>query len=277
MHKETIDDIRIGFIGAGVLATTMIKAIIKSELTNSQNIFVSDLDNDKLLALEMKTGINTQNSNREVLENSEIVFLTIKPNIYSGVLEEVAPFLSPNHILISVAAGLSSSFIKEKISYRCKVLRTMPNIASMVEEGMTAICTNHGLSHQELESIKLILSTFGKIEEVKEELMNAVTAISGSSPAFVFMFIEALADGGVLMGIPRDQAYRFVLQAIMGSCKMIEMTTTHPAFFKDMVCTPGGTTIQGIQTLENGGFRGIVINAIKDTTLRAREIQNENC
>jgi pyrroline-5-carboxylate reductase len=266
----------IGFVGAGNIASAMINALVKHQLVDPCNVFASDTDCSKLSKLKDETGINILSNNLSVVEKTTIILLTIKPNVYATVLEEISDFLSNDHILISVAAGISTDFIKEKTRNRCKIVRTMPNIACLVEEGMTAISTNHDLNDNELIYIKYILSAFGKIEEVNEEHMDIVTAISGSSPAFIFMLIEAMADSAVMLGIPRNQAYRLVAQTVLGSAKLLMESNRHPGELKDIVCTPGGTTIQGIHSLESNGFRGTIMDAIRATALRSKELTREN-
>jgi len=268
---------KIGFIGTGNIATAMIKSIISKQLINPLNVFVSDADTSKMTNLKAEIGVNALVNNRQLIMEAKIVFLTIKPNVYETVLEEISDLLSKDHVLVSVAAGITTELIKIKTRNICKIVRTMPNIACLVGEGMTALCNNHGLDDAQLYNIKHILSAFGKVEEVDERLLDAVTAVSGSSPAFVFMFIEALADGGVLMGIPREQAYRLAAQSVLGSAKLFMESNKHPAELKDMVCTPGGTTIQGIHSLELNGFRGVVMDAIQVTTLKSLRMTNENC
>jgi len=266
----------IGFIGTGNIASAMIHAILKRKLIEPEQIFAFDTDKSKMSELKAKTGITVLGDNRCVVEKATMIFLTIKPNIYVAVLDEISHLLSKDHILISVAAGITTEFIKDKTQSICKVVRTMPNIACLVEEGMTAISTNHGLGEKEINHLKSILTAFGKIEEVNEELMDFVTAISGSSPAFIFMLIEAMADSGVMMGITRNQAYRFAAQTILGSAKLLMDSGKHPGELKDMVCTPKGTTIHGIYSLELNGFRGMIMDAISATAMRALEISNEN-
>ena len=266
----------IGFIGTGNIASAMIIAILKRKLVEPEQIFAFDTDTAKLSELKAKTGITALGDNRCVAEKATMIFLTIKPNIYAAVLEGISHLLSKDHILISVAAGITTEFLKEKTQGICKVVRTMPNIACLAEEGMTAISTNHGLDDTEINHLKSILSAFGKIEEVNEELMDIVTAISGSSPAFIFMLIEAMADSGVMMGIPRNQAYRLAAQTVHGSAKLLMESNKHPGELKDMVCTPGGTTIQGIYTLELNGFRGIIMDAIRATALKSKELTRES-
>jgi len=266
----------IGFIGTGNIASAMINAILKRKLIEPEQIFAFDTDTSKLSELKAKTGITVLGDNRCVVEKAAMIFLTIKPNIYSAVLEEISHLLLKDHILISVAAGITTEFIKEKTQSICKIVRTMPNIACLVEEGMTAISTNHGLGEKEINHLKSILTAFGKIEEVNEELMDIVTAISGSSPAFIFMLIEAMADSGVMMGIPRNQAYRLAAQTVLGSAKLLMESNKHPGELKDMVCTPGGTTIHGVHSLELNGFRGIVMDAIRTTSLKSLELTCEN-
>jgi len=254
----------IGFIGGGNMATAMIKGIIKKDLYQPSEIFVYDLDLNKSESLHRETGIRTAKSNIDIIQSCKLIVLAVKPDVLSTVLEEIKPFLSNEHILVSIAAGISTQFIKQKIDNRCSVVRTMPNTPALVGEGMTALCKDqHNLDGSQWSKIREIFSALGKVEEVDEKLIDAVTALSGSSPAYVYLFIEAMADGAVLMGMSREQAYRIAAQAVLGAAKMVLESGKHPGFLKDMVCSPGGTTIEAIYSLEKSGFRGSVMEAMK--------------
>lgn len=263
---NNINNISLGIIGAGNMATAIIKGILSEGLIPPKNIWVYDIDQSKLDAIVENTYIQGANSNNKLVEKSNIIILAVKPNIYPSILEEITPYLTSNNILISIAAGISTKFINDKIKKRCKVVRIMPNTPALVSSGVIALCKNHELDEKELEYVISIFKCLGKVEEVDETLMNAVTGVSGSGPAYVYMFIEALADGGVMMGLPRDQAYRMAAQTVLGATKMVLNTKEHPGVLKDAVCSPGGTTMEAVYTLEQSGFRGIVMDAVKKCT-----------
>jgi len=253
----------LGVIGAGNMATAIVKGLLRKKLIEPKMLYIFDVDYSKVSRLAEETSIHKSSSNKEVVENSSIVILAVKPNVYPLVLDEIKDKLYEEHILISIAAGISMQYIKEKIEDRCRVVRVMPNTPALIGEGMIAVCKGHGLAEEDRKMVFSFLSALGKVEEVDEKYINAVTGISGSSPAYVYMFIEALADGGVMMGLPRDQAYRIASQAVLGSAKMVLESQKHPGVLKDMVCSPGGTTIEAVYALEQKGFRGIVMEAVK--------------
>ncbi len=256
-------DKSIGLIGAGNMATAIVKGILREGLMDSERINVYDVNPVKLSKLAEETAINICESNGEVVENSYIIILAVKPDVYPLVLDEIKKKLNEKHILISIAAGVPLKYIRDRIEERCSVVRVMPNTPSLIGEGLIAMCKEHRLQEREKNMVLKILSSLGKVEEVEERYINAVTGISGSSPAYVYMFIEALADGGVMMGLPRDQAYRIAAQAVLGSAKTVLESKEHPGVLKDMVCSPGGTTIEAVYALEQKCFRGTVMEAVK--------------
>ena len=263
---------RIGFIGSGNMAKAMIGGIVKSGLVNSENIISSDLNENTLKSIKREFNINTTTKSDEVVKNSDIVIVAVKPNIYDMVLESVKDFIDSDKIIVTIAAGKNISSIENIIGEDKKIIRTMPNTPALVNEGMSAICPNKNILNRELEMVKSIFSSFGKAEVVNEYLIDSVIGVSGSSPAYVFMFIEAMADAAVLNGMPRNQAYKFAAQAVMGSAKMVLETGMHPGELKDMVCSPGGTTIEAVKTLENKGFRSCVIDAMTDCIEKSKEM-----
>lgn len=262
----------IGVIGAGNMASSIIRGILKNELLNPKDIYVYDIDNRKKLELTNDTSTIALDDNHSIMKNSRIIILAVKPNSFGELLDEISDDITDEHILISIAAGISTDYIKEKTSYKCKVVRIMPNTPALVGEGMTAICMNRDLDDSERKIINSIFSSLGRVEEVDEELINGVTAISGSSPAYVYLFIEALADGGVMMGLPREQSYRMAAQSVLGAAKMVLELGKHPGELKDMVCSPKGTTIEAIYTLEKNNFRGSIMEAMKNCALKSQEM-----
>lgn len=263
---------KIGFIGAGNMAKAMIGGIVKSKLVNKSNVFASDLNIAALETAKDEYGINITNDSKEVVKNSDIVIVAVKPNVYGLVLEEVKELIDNKKIIVTIAAGKTIESVENVIGADKKVIRTMPNTPALVNEGMSALCKNKNISDEELNMVKEIFSSFGKAEVVNEYLIDAVIGASGSAPAYVFMFIEAMADAVVSAGMPRNQAYTFVSQAVMGSAKMVLETGKHPGELKDMVCSPGGTTIEAVKTLEEKGFRSSVIKAIDDCIEKSKEM-----
>jgi pyrroline-5-carboxylate reductase len=274
MSKE----IKIGCIGCGMMGGALIKAIAKK--VGGEKILLSDGDVEKAKSLAKELGANFATSNAQIIENCSHIILAVKPAFFSSVLEQIKD--SYNNIakseqknlpvIISIMAGLSIEKI-EQMSIQAgisgglqNILRLMPNLPATVNEGMIALCTKENVSSEiskEVEFVKEILSCAGKVEQVSEKLMDVVTAVSGSGPAYGFMFIEALADAAVLLGMPRNQAYIYAAQTLKGAAQMVLETSEHPAKLKDAVCSPGGTTIQAVKSLEEKGFRSAVISAVE--------------
>lgn len=263
---------RIGFIGSGNMAKAMIGGIVKSGLVEPQNIISSDLNEAILESVRNEFNINTTTKSEEVVKNSDIIIVAVKPNIYDIVLNGVKELIDNEKIIVTIAAGKTIESIENVIGQNKKIVRTMPNTPALVNEGMSAICKNKNILDEELEMVKSIFNSFGKAEVVNEYLIDSVIGVSGSAPAYVFMFIEAMADAAVLYGMPRNQAYKFASQAVMGSAKMVLETGKHPGELKDMVCSPGGTTIEAVKTLEEEGFRSAVIKAMVDCMEKSKEM-----
>ncbi len=254
---------KIGFIGGGNMGGAIIGGIVSSKLYKAEEISVVDLFEDNVKKLVDKYGISDGKSNKAIAENSDILFLSVKPNVYFDVISEIKDSVNDNCIIVSIAAGKSIADVEELFAKNIKLVRVMPNTPALVGEGMAAICGNKNVATDELAKIEEIFNCFGKAEVVSEKMMDIVTAVSGSSPAFVYMFIEAMADAAVLGGMPRKQAYKFAAQTVFGSAKMVLETGIHPGELKDMVCSPAGTTIEAVAELEKRGFRSSVIEAIR--------------
>ncbi|MFI3210673.1 MAG: pyrroline-5-carboxylate reductase [Peptostreptococcaceae bacterium] len=252
----------IGFIGCGNMASAMINGIINSDLIKGEDIIACDRNDYILENAQMDFEINTTKDMNEVVEKSDIIVIAVKPNGYREVLETIKEKITLDKIIITIAAGISINFVEEIIGNDKKIIRTMPNTPAFVGEGMTAICKNKNISEKELKTIELIFNSFGESEVLDESLIDVVVGTSGSSPAFCFMFIEAMADCAVKYGMSRDTAYKFVSQSLLGSAKMVLESGTHPAKLKDNVCSPGGTTIEGVLKLEEEGFRKSVISGM---------------
>ena len=274
MSKE----IKIGCIGCGMMGGALIKAIAKK--VGGDKILLSDGDVEKAKSLSLELGANFATSNAQIIENCSHIILAVKPAFFSSVLEQIKSSYNDRvnseqknlPTMISIMAGLSIEKI-EQMSCQAgisgglqNIVRLMPNLPATVNEGMIALCTKDKVSsefNQEVEFVKEILSCAGKVEQVSEKLMDVVTAVSGSGPAYGFMFIEALADAAVLLGMPRNQAYIYASQTLKGAAQMVLESCEHPAKLKDAVCSPGGTTIQAVKSLEEKGFRSAVISAVE--------------
>lgn len=262
----------IGFIGAGNMAKAMIGGIIKSKLIPSNNIFVSNPSEAKLINLKNTYKVNITNDNIEVAKSSDILFLSVKPDKYPEVIEEIKYDIKEDIIIVIIAAGIDILTTQKEFGKNIKVLRAMPNTPALVGEGMTALMPSKEITDKEFKELKLIFESFGKAEVIDENLIHAFTSISGSSPAYVFMFIEALADGGVLQGMPRDKAYKFAAQTVLGSAKMVLETGIHPGELKDMVCSPAGTTIEAVEALEETNFRHSVMSAVRKCSEKSQRM-----
>ena len=249
----------IGFIGMGNMGTAMLKGA-KRTFDGSRIIFHrKSVDKMKELAEEEK--VNYAMSNSEVVEKSKYIILAIKPQMFEKVIDEINDSLDNDKVIISLAPGFTITQLKEKLKAG-RIVRSMPNTPAMIGEGMTGVCFDENeFDENEIDVINKIFEATGKAKKVDEKLMNSVVCASGSSPAYVFMFIEALADSAVKCGLPRKDAYEFVAQTVLGSAKLMLETGKHPGELKDMVCSPGGTTIAGVAELEKNGFRKAIFEA----------------
>ena len=263
---------KIGFVGCGNMASAMIGGILKKGIFSKDEIIVSNLTEEGSRRSREKLGVVTTLDNRKVAESAGIVILAVKPQFYEEVLEEIRDVLTPDHIVVGIAPGKTLAWLEEKCGQLLKVVRLMPNTPAQVEEGMTGVCINEKVTREDLQAICEITDSFGRTEVVPERLMDAVGAVSGCSPAYVFMFIEAMADAAVSQGMPRKQAYQFAAQAVLGSAKMVLETGMHPGELKDMVCSPAGTTIEGVRTLERLGMRSAVFEALQACADKGRRL-----
>lgn len=251
----------IGFIGGGNMATAVIGGIISSKCAAPQDIFVYDKIPEASERLRSTFGINCVPAITDIC-SCGIIFLSVKPNVVYSVIDEIKDKTDKATVIVSIVAGQSIEKITGKFGRNIKLARVMPNTPALVGEGMSAVSFNGLINDDDKNDVLSILESFGKAEVVPESLMDAVTGVSGSSPAYVFMLIEAMADAAVLGGIPRKQAYTFAAQSVLGSAKMVLELLRHPAELKDMVCSPGGTTIEAVKVLEDKCFRGAIIDAI---------------
>ncbi|WBW99751.1 pyrroline-5-carboxylate reductase [Oceanirhabdus sp. W0125-5] len=260
----------IGFIGCGNMGSAMVGGMIKSGNIDKKNIFIFDHSSKKSSYLKEIYGINIVKSNKEIASECEIIILSVKPNIYKEVIEEIRDIVDEKKIVVTIAAGQTIADVEKMFNKPVRIIRTMPNTPALVGEGMSALCKNELATKEDLEDIKVLFESFGEAEIIKEDLIDAFIAVSGSSPAYVFMFIEALADGAVLEGMPRDKAYKMACQAVLGSAKMVMESGEHPGKLKDNVCSPGGTTIEAVAELESKGFKSAVISAMRKCAHKSR-------
>lgn len=255
---------KIGFIGCGNMGSAMMKGIIGSGKATPDMIITSDVSLPALEAKKAELSINITTDNKEAAKFSDILFLSVKPQYYAAVIDDIKDCVDDSKIIVTIAPGKTLEYLEGAFGKSLKIIRTMPNTPAMVSEGMMALCPNKNVTAEDLTLIQDICSGFSKTEVVAENLMDTVTAVSGSSPAYVFMFIEAMADAAVAGGMPRPQAYKFAAQAVLGSAKMVLETGKHPGELKDMVCSPAGTTIQAVRVLEERGMRSAVFEAMME-------------
>ena len=254
---------KIGFIGTGNMAGAIMGGLIQKGIFRPEEIIGSDIMEQGRQRIEDMYGIHVMADNREVVRQAEVVVLSVKPQYYEETITQIRDDIRGDQMVITIAPGKTLAWLEERFGKEVKIVRTMPNTPAMVGEGMTAACANGYVTEEELAYALEILGAFGKVEVVPEHLMDAVVSVSGSSPAYVFMMIEAMADAAVADGMPRQQAYKFAAQAVYGSAKMVMETGKHPGELKDMVCSPAGTTIEAVRVLEERGFRSAVIEAMK--------------
>ncbi len=262
---------KIGLIGAGNMAEALVKGIISAQLAPCQDIVLADINQQRLKAISKTYGTAFVSTNEEVVDQSDIIILAVKPQNIAEVLKQITSKINEKKLLISIAAGVQLSLLKSSLSKDTRIIRVMPNTPALVLSGMTAICSD-GVSEDDLKTAERIFSAIGKIVVVKEVYIDAITGLSGSGPAYVAVIIEALTDGGVLMGLPRNIAQELVMQTISGTVRLISETKEHPCLIKDKVTSPGGTTIHGLYALEKGGLRATLMSAVKAASLRSQEL-----
>lgn len=263
---------KLGFIGCGNMASAIMSGIISNGLMDAKEIIGADVFAPSKEKVKANLGIQIAESNREVVEKAEAFVLSVKPQYYEEVISEIKDYVKADQLIITLAPGKTLAWLEEKFGKTVKLVRTMPNTPAMVQEGMTAACPNENVTEAEMEYVLRILRAFGEAEVVPEKLIDAVVAVSGSSPAYVYMLIEAMADAAVAEGMPRTQACKFAAKAVMGSAKMVLETGKHPGELKDMVCSPGGTTIEAVKVLEETGFRGSIMQAMEVCAEKSRNM-----
>lgn len=263
---------RLGFIGCGNMATAIIKGIISNGVLDANEIIASCKTVASREKAKESLGIQMAESNREVVEKAEVFVLAVKPQFFAQVIAEIKDVVRDDQMVITLAPGKTLAWLEAQFGKPLKIIRTMPNTPAMVQEGMTAACPNPYVTEDDMAYVISILEGCGAVEVVPERLIDAVVAVSGSSPAYIYMLIEAMADAAVAEGMPRKQAYTFAAKAVMGSAKMVLETGKHPGELKDMVCSPGGTTIEAVKVLEETGFRGAVMQAMEVCAEKSRNM-----
>lgn len=262
----------IGFIGAGNMGSAMIGGILSSSLAPADRIIASAHSPATLEKVKSAFSIQVTLSNGEVADCSDILFLAVKPGKFCDVIPQITDRIKDDCIVVSIAAGKTIREIESAFGRKVKLVRAMPNTPALVGESMSALCSNDAVTDEELALVQEIFDSFGRSEVVPESLMDAVVGVSGSSPAYVYLLIEAMADAAVADGMPRPQAYKFAAQSVYGAAKMVLETGVHPGVLKDAVCSPGGTTIEAVAALEKGGFRSSVITAQRTCSQKSRDM-----
>lgn len=267
-----IDSLRLGFIGAGRMATALAKGFLAAGLTRPEQMLASDPQPAASQEFARVTGSRTVSDNQQVATASNVMFLAVKPQQMPDMLAQLSGVVSKDHLIISIAAGIPLRTIQQGVGAGPRLVRVMPNTPCLVGMGASAYCLGPGATPQDSALVGQLLSAVGRAVEVPEKLLDAVTGLSGSGPAFVYVMIEALSDGGVNMGLPRDIATTLAAQTVLGAAQMVLETKQHPGLLKDQVASPGGTTIAGLQALEEHGLRAALIAAVEAATNRSIEL-----
>ena len=254
------------------MAEALVAGIVKSRLAVPGNLLATDISQERLKLLKDRYHIQIGSKNSDAVLWADIIILCVKPQVINEVLTDIQLGLSKKQLVISVAAGVPIHTIQASIGQTTPLVRAMPNTPAVIQEGVTALSGCPDLSAEYLEMAEHIFESVGKVAVVNESLMDAVTGLSGSGPAYVYLAIEALIDGGVRVGLPRNVAQTLAVQTVLGSAKMVRETGEHPAVLKDRVTSPGGTTIAGLQRLEEGGLRATLIDAVEAAAQRSREL-----
>jgi pyrroline-5-carboxylate reductase len=265
-------NLTIGFLGAGKMATALARGFVRAEIVSPKEIIAGDLSEAARAAFTKETGAKTTASNSDVLKFASVLILAVKPDQVVGVLAEQRGHFTNEHLLISIAAGVTLARLEAALPAGSRVIRVMPNTPALVGEAAAAFALGKSATAADGELAKKLLSAVGVALQVKESLLDAVTGLSGSGPAYVYQFIEALSDGGVAAGLPRDIATKLAAQTVLGAAKMVLETGQHPGALKDQVTSPGGTTIEGLHELEKGKLRATVMSAVRAATEKSKKL-----
>jgi pyrroline-5-carboxylate reductase len=265
-------DKKIAFLGGGNMAEALIKGLIAAGTADPKQIQVTDLSADRTAHLKNTYGITIQKSNADAAREADVIILCVKPQVMERVLAGITPAVDAKKLVISIAAGIAIGRIEKALNEHSRVVRVMPNTPALVLAGAAALAGGKNATSEDLALAQSIFNSVGKAVVVEEKLMDAVTGLSGSGPAYVFMIIDALSDAGVKAGLPRPLALELAAQTVYGSAKMVLETKEHPGKLRDMVTSPGGTTIEGLHALEKGKLRATLMNAVEAATARSKEL-----
>ncbi len=266
------EKLQIGFLGAGKMATALAKGFIHAGLADAKQIIAGDPIEAARAAFAKEVGAKTTASNKDVAAFAGVLILAVKPDQVSGVLSEIRGHFTPKHLLISIAAGVPLAKLEDGLGAGARLIRVMPNTPALVGASATAFALGKSARPEDGELAQQLFSATGLAFQLKESLLDAVTGLSGSGPAYVYLFIEGLSDGGVAAGLPREVATRLAAQTVLGSAKMVLETGQHPGALKDMVTSPGGTTIEGLHELEKGKMRATLISAVRAATEKSKKL-----
>jgi len=261
----------IGFIGAGLMAEALADGMLSTGTATEDQIYASDPDPERQERFRDLVGDNVFSDNLSVIQEVDVVVLSVKPQVITEVMAEIREEITPDHLVMSIAPGITLERLKHNLGTD-RIIRVMPNTPALVGEGAAAFCAGAGATEDDVDLAAQVLSSVGLCAKVKEQDMDAITGLSGSGPAYVFLAIEALSDGGVKMGLSRAAAIKLAAQTVLGAARMVIETGKHPAELKDQVTTPGGTTIEGVHALEKAGLRKAFINAVEAATLKCRRL-----
>lgn len=263
---------RVGFLGGGNMGEALIRGLVGANLVPLELMAATDVRTERTIQLTKQFGIAAHDDNARLVRESDVVILAVKPQVIGSVLAEIAPVVTAHHLIISIAAGVATATIRTGLGKDARIIRVMPNTPALVLQGAAAIARGPGAGPEDLAVAEEIFAAVGRVVVLEEAAMDAVTGLSGSGPAYVALVVESLADGGVRMGLDRATAMTLAAQTVLGAAQLLLETGMHPGTLKDMVSSPGGTTIAGIAALEEGGVRAAFIRAVERATLRSREL-----
>ncbi|HEX9291923.1 MAG TPA: pyrroline-5-carboxylate reductase [Anaeromyxobacteraceae bacterium] len=262
----------IAFLGAGNMAEALVKGLLRANVAEPREIICSDRSEERGPVLTQRYGVRFTRSNKEATAGADIVILSVKPQVMNKLLDEISPVLTDKKLVISIAAGVPIAAIERKVGHGVRIIRTMPNTPALVGAGATALSAGEHATEDDLHQARALFDAIGKSVVVDEVLLDAVTGLSGSGPAYIFLIIEALSDAGVKVGLARTTAQELAAQTVLGSAKLLIETGEHPGRLKDQVTSPGGTAIAGLHTLEAGGLRTTLMDAVEAATIRSIEL-----
>jgi pyrroline-5-carboxylate reductase len=266
----------LGIIGVGKIGSTLLKRLISTKTINKNNIVIFDINSTKLDEVSKKYEVQAAKNNTDLVNSVKYILIAVIPQVIDKVLNEIGMLINENQIIISIAAGVSINHIQEYLKEKVGIVRVMTNIPALVGAAATGLCFNNYVGTKDLIYVKNIFKAVGIVVELEEKHLDAVTGLSGSGPAYIFIIIEALADGGVKMGLPRDISQTLAAQTVLGAAKLILETSKHPGELKDMVSTPGGTTITAIHEIESAKLRATLIRAVEAATLKSKSLNSLN-